>query len=294
MGVNILAGDHHTQMLVYDFDRNGRAELILRTAPGTRDGQGNYVNQAADDDEIRFADNTIDWRSATMATITGGHEYLTVFEGTTGKALHTIFYYPNRDTCYGGEASGLEFNWDDRPNKRDYAATYGNRSNRFLACVAHLDGAGRPASAIVTRGYYTQAFLWALDFDGTKLKERWRHASVSKTEVVHTDADFSYPEEPVVDQTASYQVMEMAGGRVVRTTEGSGDRNVEVSVPYRRYNVVDGKLYVRMPSGGPKGLEYNHYFMLTVDGQQRLDFHGRRPRDSQIPLRRHQYSGVHV
>lgn len=133
MGVNILAGDHHTQMLVYDFDRNGRAELILRTAPGTRDGQDNYVNQAADDDEIRFADNTIDWRSATMATITGGQEYLTVFEGTTGKALHTIFYYPNRDTGYGGEASGLEFNWDDRPNKRDYAATYGNRSNRFLA-----------------------------------------------------------------------------------------------------------------------------------------------------------------
>lgn len=88
--------------------------------------------------------------------------------------------------------------------------------------------------------------------------------------MVHTDADFSYPEEPVVDQTASYQVMEMAGGRVVRTTEGSGDRNVEVSVPYRRYNVVDGKLYVRMPSGGPKGLEYNHYFMLTVDGQQEV------------------------
>jgi len=84
------------------------------------------------------------------------------------------------------------------------------------------------------------------------------------------DADFSYPEEPVIDQTASYQVMEMAGGRVVRTTEGSGDRNVEVSVPYRRYNVVDGKLYVRMPSGGPKGLEYNHYFMLTVDGQQEV------------------------
>lgn len=94
MGVNILAGDHHTQMLVYDFDRNGRAELILRTAPGTRDGQGNYVNQAADDDEIRFADNTIDWRSATMATITGGQEYLTVFEGTTGKALHTYSITP--------------------------------------------------------------------------------------------------------------------------------------------------------------------------------------------------------
>ncbi|THF83857.1 rhamnogalacturonan lyase [Cohnella fermenti] len=36
LGVNIRAGAHYTQFLVYDFDGDGRAELMLKTAPGTR------------------------------------------------------------------------------------------------------------------------------------------------------------------------------------------------------------------------------------------------------------------
>lgn len=36
LGVNIRAGAHYTQFLVYDFDGDGRAEMMLKTAPGTR------------------------------------------------------------------------------------------------------------------------------------------------------------------------------------------------------------------------------------------------------------------
>ena len=36
LGVNIRAGAHYTQFLVQDFDGDGRAELMLKTAPGTR------------------------------------------------------------------------------------------------------------------------------------------------------------------------------------------------------------------------------------------------------------------
>ncbi len=36
MGVNIRAGAHYTQFMVYDFDGDGRAELSVKTAPGTR------------------------------------------------------------------------------------------------------------------------------------------------------------------------------------------------------------------------------------------------------------------
>ncbi|GAB2910682.1 rhamnogalacturonan lyase [Streptomyces mayteni] len=35
LGVNIRAGAHYTQFLVYDFDGDGRAEMMLKTAPGT-------------------------------------------------------------------------------------------------------------------------------------------------------------------------------------------------------------------------------------------------------------------
>lgn len=36
LGVNIRAGAHYTQFLVYDFDGDGRSETMLKTAPGTR------------------------------------------------------------------------------------------------------------------------------------------------------------------------------------------------------------------------------------------------------------------
>jgi rhamnogalacturonan endolyase len=36
LGVNIRAGQHYTQFMVYDFDGDGRAETMLKTAPGTK------------------------------------------------------------------------------------------------------------------------------------------------------------------------------------------------------------------------------------------------------------------
>lgn len=36
LGVNIRAGAHYTQFLVYDFDGDGRSEIMLKTAPGTQ------------------------------------------------------------------------------------------------------------------------------------------------------------------------------------------------------------------------------------------------------------------
>ncbi|WP_253194775.1 rhamnogalacturonan lyase [Streptomyces sp. MP131-18] len=36
LGVNIRAGAHYTQFLVYDFDGDGRSEIMLKTAPGTK------------------------------------------------------------------------------------------------------------------------------------------------------------------------------------------------------------------------------------------------------------------
>ena len=181
LGPNIRAGAHYTQFLVYDFNGDGRAELICKTAQGSVDGQGGYVNKVADDTKISSASNSLKYANSS-GRILSGSEYLTVFEGTTGRALHTVWYNPNRG-CTTGEAkapTGSDLNslWGD---------DYGNRCDRFLACVAHLDGADRNASAVMCRGYYTRAYLWAVDFDGQKLSTKWLHASVSPTVVEVTD-----------------------------------------------------------------------------------------------------------
>ena len=188
LGQNIRAGAHYTQFMVYDFDGDGKAEMMCKTAPGSKDGEGNYVNQAATDENIKAASNTKDWVSEGSGRINGGHEYLTVFEGMTGKAIHTVAYYPNRNAKAAlSEAQG-SFNWDDRSGKNDLGS-YGNRGERYLACVAHLAGADQNPSGVFVRGYYTYSYLWAVDFDGQQLKTRWLHSSDQKTTYHLMDAN---------------------------------------------------------------------------------------------------------
>jgi hypothetical protein len=159
LGKNIRAGAHYTQFLVYDFDGDGMAELVCKTAPGTVDGSGNYVLMNSDSStaDYRSLDTTQITGSRMLGTVLNGSEYLTLFEGSTGKELHTIAYNPPR---------GLLSAWGD---------TYGNRSDRFLACVAYLDGA-KP-SAIMCRGYYAKSALCAYDVRDKKLVQRWLYDS---------------------------------------------------------------------------------------------------------------------
>ena len=187
LGPNIRAGAHYTQFQVYDYDGDGRAEMMCKTAPGSIDGKGIYVNQAATIAAIKAASNTKLWRTSD-GRINGGHEYLTVFNGLTGEAIHTIAYWPNRNAKTAlSEAEGT-FNWDDRSGKSD-KGSYGNRGERYLAATAYLDGPDGHASGIFCRGYYTYAYIWAVDFDGTQLKHRWLHSSDTKTTYKLTDAD---------------------------------------------------------------------------------------------------------
>lgn len=186
LGANIRAGAHYTQFMVYDFDGDGRAEMMCKTAPGSVDGTGRYVSQAATDSTILTVDNQRDWRNR-RGRVAGGQEYLTVFDGLSGRALHTVFYQPNRDTTVGGEASGT-FDWDNDRHILDNAS-YGNRGERYLAAVAFLQGRDHNPSAIFTRGYYSYAFAWAVDFDGHRLKTRWFHASRDGKQYTVTDSD---------------------------------------------------------------------------------------------------------
>ncbi|MDE6354464.1 MAG: T9SS type A sorting domain-containing protein [Prevotella sp.] len=191
LGPNIRAGAHYTQFMVYDFDGDGKVEMMLKTAPGSKDSEGNYVSAAADDETIKNVDNTKDWRNSS-GKVTGGQEYLTVFNGETGKAIHTVFYRPNRApssdaTPNWGGAPSWTFNWDDRSGKTD--TSYGNRGERYLAAVAYLDGYDKNPSGVFSRGYYTWAYVWAVDFDGEKLTTKWLHASTSKTKTAVYDAD---------------------------------------------------------------------------------------------------------
>lgn len=219
LGNNIRAGAHYTQFLVYDFDKDGKAELMCKTAPGSKDGAGNYVNQAATDEAIKAASNTKDWR-VSGGRIDGGHEYLTVFNGLTGAAVHTIAYYPNRNAkAELSEATGT-FNWDDRSGKSD-KGNYGNRGERYLAAVAYLGGANANPSGVFTRGYYTYAYVWAVDFDGQQLKHRWLHRSDSKIQYSVVDAN--------MNESAKVTAPASSSGLGKNTMYANGNHNLSVA-----------------------------------------------------------------
>ena len=222
LGRNIRAGAHYTQFMVYDFDGDGRAEMICKTAPGSKDGLGNYVNQASTVAAIKNASNTKSWVNSN-GKVDGGHEYLTVFNGETGAAIHTIAYNPNRNAKSELSDATGSFNWDDRSGKND-KGSYGNRGERYLGAVACLDGPDRPASAIFCRGYYTYAFVWAVDFDGQQLKPRWLHRSDSKTQYKVTDYTAS-----ASGSTKTYTPAAATGQASSRTLYGNGNHNLSLA-----------------------------------------------------------------
>lgn len=149
LGKNIRAGAHYTQFLVYDFNGDGKAEIVCKTADGTVDGTGVTIGSAS-----------ADYRNSN-GYILSGPEYLTVFSGQTGKALTTIDYVPARGTVSS---------WGD---------SYGNRVDRFLAGVAYLDGVH--PSIIMARGYYTRTVVVAYDWNGSSLTRKWTFDSSSST-----------------------------------------------------------------------------------------------------------------
>jgi len=240
LGVNIRAGAHYTQVLAYDYDGDGKSELLLKTAPGTKttafDKRGNvasekFISLPKDDkkagvtnqDDYRVSadgyyehvvDMFVGWQDlpevasgqwpATLEEAFGievtheyplsredaaeltdyfmdvyaparsprnllrtfegfilsGPEYMTMFDGASGRELQTI---PVKTARY-----------DDGLAWGDYAMARiepGNRVDRYLGGVAYLDGE-RP-SAIFARGYYTRSTIVAYDWNGKNLTERW-------------------------------------------------------------------------------------------------------------------------
>ena len=160
LGKNIREGAHYTQFMVYDLDNDGRAEVVMKTSDGTIDGTGKVLGDA----------NAVHRNDG--GHILRGPEWLTVFDGATGRAIDTVDYLPKRGLTTNDPTSDqLKQVWGDG---------YGNRGDRFLAAVANVAG-DRP-SVVMCRGYYTRTFLAAYDYKDGKLSSRWLFDSGSGPE----------------------------------------------------------------------------------------------------------------
>ncbi len=106
LGVNIRSGAHYTQFLVYDFDGDGKAELMFKTAPGTKvihyDHNGNikseqYITLPQKDieagyshkDDYRYSAN--DYYEHIVNTFLHWHEHEEVVAGNWPATLEECF-----------------------------------------------------------------------------------------------------------------------------------------------------------------------------------------------------------
>lgn len=172
LGKNVYSSAHTVQFLVYDFDSDGKAEVMCQTSLGSKDAEGAYVSQSAKADSVVVSSNkkiaeftddenaSADYRGD--GRIITGEEFLTVFSGETGAAIDTIDLPTTR-----GSAKGV-----------DYGDDFGNRSNRFVASVAYLDG--EKPYAVYLRGYYfgrngkQRTSIAGISFDGERLSPDYR------------------------------------------------------------------------------------------------------------------------
>lgn len=73
LGKNVFSSAHTAQFLVYDFDGDGKAEMTVQTAPGSKDAKGNYVSQVSRDtsinayniEEIEGSELTVNMKNTT-------------------------------------------------------------------------------------------------------------------------------------------------------------------------------------------------------------------------------------
>ena len=157
LGVNIRAAEHCPPLLIYDFNNDGKAEIITKTADGTTDGVGKVIGD-------RFAD----YRNKN-GFILEGPEFLTLFDGETGAAVDTVSYSPPRG------------------NIREWGDSRGICADRFLSCTAYLDGEN--PSAVLCRGGGDDGcplVIAAYDVVDNKLVKRWKFLANSKQNTEYT------------------------------------------------------------------------------------------------------------
>lgn len=110
MGPNIRAGEHYTELMVYDFDGDSRAEVMLKTAPGTKtvsykDGQvigEKFVTLLAEDiaagrsnaDDYRVS--PADYYEHVVNMFQGWAAHPEVAAGTWPATLEAAFGIPNQ------------------------------------------------------------------------------------------------------------------------------------------------------------------------------------------------------
>ncbi len=148
-------------IIAYDWDGDGRAEVVLRGADNmiVYDNTGKNRLYTIGDMTVNTRNTFDPANGAQYAWTHTGNEYLLYLNGQTG-ALYQQMDYPLKRLEY---ALTLSAEWGGRG--------YGHNSSKYFFGAPFLDG--RNASLFMARGIYGTHKMIAMDLNGHTWSERW-------------------------------------------------------------------------------------------------------------------------
>lgn len=178
VGPNLI---HNVELdvLAFDFDGDGKAELVTRLSEGSKvlDKNLNVIYEIGDEgnaDGDPIPDGKTNYRDSFQSNNSWfewkGPEYLTLLNGETAEVLDRIDHIQRKQPGYEG---GNYWGPDDYKNN---ASALAHRSTKFHYGAPYLDG--KKPSILVTRGIYYRTIMRTYDMDeNKKFKLRWEWKS---------------------------------------------------------------------------------------------------------------------
>ena len=142
--------------LVYDFDGDGRAEVVTRSFEGTIDGAGNEIGDVNGDGKTNYEKSIYVFKDRQY--LSDGPEFLSAYDGQTGAEIARTPLLPERDPLTS---------WMNSTDE----AKLTKRASHYLFCVAYLDGV--TPSIVHFRGCWAACKLAAYDFKNGEFSVLW-------------------------------------------------------------------------------------------------------------------------
>jgi len=155
LGPNLIH-DVEVNFLVYDFDNDGKAEIITRTSDGMIDGLGNDIGDRDGDGKINYRSTAV-YNGPFLFRI-DGPDYISVFDGQTGAEIAWDSYIDREPIAQWG-LPGMNL------------SQLAHRSTKCMWAVAYLDGEN--PSFVISRGIYHRIKLEAWHFRNGALTQEW-------------------------------------------------------------------------------------------------------------------------
>ena len=271
-GPNMVSGSNFTEtnLLAYDWDMDGKAEVIMRGADNMIIHHSNGTTETIGSTNVNTR-NTVNHNDVNAAYTNTGNEYLIYINGETG-VTYSVTEYPLK-RLESGETSCAAA-WDER--------TVGHPSSKYFFGAPYLDG--RKPSIFLGRGVYMRHKMIALNVDPSThaLTTRWEWHSTAHGSTpgsywfgngnhnyVIADVDEDGRDEIIYGN----MVIDDNGNGLNSTAYGHGDAlHVNDFDPYRKgleiYNCIEDEPTWGMSyRSGLTGKIYKHFTATGDDGR---------------------------